>query len=80
MNEETTENSYEDEGPPLNHCRQPQTPVDWNPEEKCYICDDGKLLAVEDRGESVSEIGSGKTEPHLAATVSRTRCADPIQF
>lgn len=46
-------------------------PVDWKPQDKCYFCDEGKLLAVNDRGELVPESGSGnQPEPDLVNTVS----------
>ncbi|XP_059610169.1 mushroom body large-type Kenyon cell-specific protein 1 [Phlebotomus argentipes] len=30
---------------------RPPKPVDWRPQDKCYFCVDGKLLAVNERGE-----------------------------
>lgn len=42
------------------------TPVDWEPQDKCYFCDKGKLLAVNDRGELIAESGvSADLEPEL---------------
>lgn len=45
-------------------------PIDWDPSEKCNFCDEGKLFAVNDKGELVPETGSGNTGPDPTNTVS----------
>ncbi|XP_055680449.1 mushroom body large-type Kenyon cell-specific protein 1 isoform X2 [Lutzomyia longipalpis] len=47
---------------------RPPKPVDWRPQDKCYFCVDGKLLAVNERGELVAESGPVNAEPDLANT------------
>lgn len=45
-------------------------PIDWDPSEKCNFCDEGKLFAVNEKGELVPETGSGNTGPDPTNTVS----------
>lgn len=54
----------------------PPTPVDWEPQDKCYFCDKGKLLAVNDRGELVAESGpsAGDLEPELIISTVSFNC------
>lgn len=54
----------------------PPTPVDWEPQDKCYFCDKGKLLAVNDRGELVAESGpsAGDLEPELIISTVGFNC------
>lgn len=57
-----------------NCCRKGSRtpPVDWRPQDKCYFCDKGRLLTVNERGDL--EIGSGlvNAEPNLKITVRVT--------
>lgn len=46
-------------------------PIDWKPQDKCSFCEEGKLFAVNDRGELVPEVGSGSTGPDPSNTVSQ---------
>lgn len=55
-------------------------PVDWKPQDKCYFCVDGKLLAVNDRGDLVPESGSGNTEPELLTTVCEMRSTLTLKY
>lgn len=60
--------------PILNtNCRQQPFSVhsiDWNPKEKCYLCDHGKLLTLNERGELVAEGGPDRAESELVIAVS----------
>jgi hypothetical protein len=53
------------------------TPIDWQPQDKCYFCVDGKLLTVNDKGELVAETGSAPTESDLISTVS---CSEKFEL
>lgn len=59
----------EEEGEEIKTNSRPE-PIDWEPQDKCYFCVDGKLLKVNEIGELVVEQVPVQPETELNKHVS----------